>query len=93
MAQLTNETRPIAQEAALFASWYDATSGCNRPSAAVIQSAPPGVATIADNWRTARSQVATQLVERRITWAEFARQWQRLLSEATTQIAAVNQQG
>jgi len=92
MVQLTNETRPTAQDAALFASWYDANSGCNRVYPTAIQSARPDVAAIEDNWLTARSQVATQLVERRITWAEFARQWQRLLSEANTQIAEANQQ-
>jgi len=90
-AQLTDETWPTAQEAALFASWSDATDACNRTYIMAAQSVRPDVAAILNNWQTARSQVATQLVERRITWAEFARQSQRLLSAANAQITASSQ--
>lgn len=90
-AQMTDETWPTAQEAALFASWFDATVGCNHSYIMAAHSVRPDVAAILDNWQTAQSRIATQVVERRITWAEFARQWQRLLSEANAQITASSQ--
>ena len=92
MAQMTDETRPTAREAALFAALSDAQSGCFRTVVAEVQSVRPDVATIMGNQRAAVLQVQAQLVERRVTWAEYARQVQRIGSEASAQIAAANQQ-
>ena len=88
MAQMTNETWPTAEEAALFASWSGATDDCNHAYIMAAHSVRPDVAVILNNWQTARSQVATQVVERRITWAKFARQTQRIDSETNAQITA-----
>jgi len=79
---MTDETWPTAQEVALFASWFDAMVGCNHTYVMAAHTVRPDVAVILDNWQTAQSQIATQVVERRITWAKFPRQWQLLLSEA-----------
>jgi len=68
MAQMTNEARPTAQEAALLAAASDAQSGCFRTVVAEVQSVRPDVATIMGNSRATVLQVQAQLVERRITW-------------------------
>ena len=91
MAQMTNETRPTAREAALIASFSDATNGCFRASVAKVQSVRPDVAAILSNEHAANLQVVAQLVERRITWAESVRQFQHITSEAEAQGAAANQ--
>ena len=82
LAQMTDETWPTAEEVVLFVSWFDATVGCNHTYVMAAHTVRPDVAVILDNWQTAQSQIATQVVERRITWAKFPRQWQLLLSEA-----------
>jgi len=92
MAQMTDETRPTAKEAALLAPFFDANSGCFRAYVTAIQSVRPDIAVIWENEHTAaKSQVAAPLVERQITWAEAARRSRRLGSETNAQIAAANQ--
>lgn len=92
MAQMTNERRPTAQEVAALASYADAVNGCVRTQLAELQSVRLDLAAIVSNEQAANSQVVAQLVERRITWSEFAKQSQRIISEGAAQIAAANQQ-
>jgi len=91
MAQMTNRTRPSAQEATLLVSWHDATNGCARPLMTTLQSERPDLAVIVSNLHAAESQLTARLAERRITWAEYIRQLRRLDSEGNAQIAAANQ--
>ena len=82
MAQMINETRPTASEAALLADFFDAGGRCIRAYITAVQSVRPDVATIWDNEQAAaQSQFQVPLVERRITWAESVRRSQRLHSE------------
>lgn len=90
-AQMTNETRPTPQEAALITSWYDATNDCARPLMTTLRSQRPDLAVIAGNLRAAESQLTAQLVERQISWARYARELQHINSEGNAQIAAANQ--
>jgi len=83
MAQLADETLPTVKDTTSFASRFDPRSGCFGTLFTTTHLVRP---EIIDNWYAAASQLAAQLVERRIAYAEYLSQPRRIVSEAKAQL-------
>jgi hypothetical protein len=92
MAMLTDERLPSPDEARLWAARHDEMSICRDQAQQVLSSVRPGAASIVAASRAASDVLGVQLVERKITWAEFARRGQGLNAETKLQLAAADRE-
>lgn len=92
MAQLTDETRISSDEARLFGTRHDDLGLCRARFLTALSAARPDIVPILIADYTKGDAIAVQLVERRITWGEWARQLQALSSDAHQQLATADRE-
>jgi hypothetical protein len=92
MTQLTDERLAAPDEARLFGARYDEGNPCKaRLLHALAAPRPDLVPILADNYAKG-SAIAVELVERKITWGEFARRVQALSTDFRQKTAAADRQ-
>jgi len=92
MAQLTDETRPTPEQARLFAARWDDLRECNQQWRNAIASVRPDVVAILENQQAAADQLAALVIERKVTWAESARNSQQIQAATRSQLAATDRE-
>jgi hypothetical protein len=78
MAQLTDETLPSTAEAKLFASRHDEINPCKSRFLSTLSTVRPDIAVVFADSFTAGTSLSVELVEQKITWAEWAKRGQAL---------------
>jgi hypothetical protein len=92
MAMLTDERLATPEEARLWAARHDEVSICRDRAQSTYASVRPDVVSIYAAGRAAGDALGVQLVERKITWAEFMRRSQGLSAELRQQFAAADRE-
>jgi type III secretory pathway component EscV len=90
MALLTDESLISPQQAKLFGARHDELNQCRSRLLTALSAVRPDVVLILSSEYTNGAALAVQLVERKITWGEWARQGQALLNNARQQLAAAD---
>lgn len=92
MAQLTDESLISPEEAKLFAARWDELTPCKTHVLSALSTVRPDVVPVLSDGFAKGAAIAVQLVERKITWGEGARQTQALGVTVRQNVAAVDRQ-
>jgi hypothetical protein len=92
MAMLTDERLPTSEEAREWSARHDEISICRDHALQVLSSVRPDAAGIVVASRAASDALGVQLVERKITWAEFARRGQGISAETRRQLTEADRE-
>ncbi len=92
LAQLTDESMISSEDAKLFGARHDELNPCKSRLLNVLSTVRPDLVPILSDEYTKGTAIAVQLVERKITWGEFAQQGQVLLNDSRQRIAVADRQ-
>ena len=91
MSQLTDETLATPADARLFSFRHDAVESCQKAYLKELSLARPDLVPLIIREYDKTDQVSVRLVERKITWAEWAASIEAIEAHMTSVIQAENQ--
>jgi len=92
LAQMNQETYPTPKEAKLLIALHDQSATCRRAALEKIQNVVPTIAIILADTEIAGGRITLQLVKRKITWGQAARQRETLISKTQKQLVAAGRE-